>query len=139
MATLGNFRKVYIVDASTYTWLAGEQSNSVNLTSNTIEVSDKDTVWQKFIAGTRGGSVTVDVHLDNTASQPQHKMLQALVAGTTVKVFVGTPGSGNTPSEGMACDAIVASVSDTNNNGEVASRSISLNLTGDPTFYPAAA
>lgn len=138
MATLGNSRKVYIVDSSTYTWLAGEQSNSVNLTSNTIEVSDKDTIWQKFIAGTRGGTVTVDVHLDNTASQPQHKMLSALVAGTTVKVFVGTLSS-NSPSEGMACDAIVSSISDTNNNGEVASRSISLQLTGDPTLYPATA
>lgn len=138
MATLGNSRKVYIVDSSTYTWLAGEQSNSVNLTSNTIEVSDKDTIWQKFIAGTRGGTVTVDVHLDNTASQPQHKMLSALVAGTAVKVFVGTLSS-NSPSEGMACDAIVSSISDTNNNGEVASRSISLQLTGDPTLYPATA
>lgn len=138
MATLGNFRKVYIVDASTYTWLAGEQSNSVNLSSNAIEVSDKDTVWQKYIPGTRGGTVSVDVHLDNTASQPQHKMLQALVAGTTVKVFVGTLAT-NAPSEGMACDAIVSSISETNNNGEVSSRSISLQLTGDPTFYPAAA
>ena len=51
--TTGNKRRAYLVDASTYTWLAGEQNNSVNLNGNLIDISDKSTDWQKWIAGVK--------------------------------------------------------------------------------------
>jgi hypothetical protein len=61
--------------------------------------------------------------------------LQALTAGSTVKVFIGTLNNG-APSQGDLFDAIVTAISDTNDVGAVSTRTISLTATGAPTHYP---
>ena len=142
MATLGNNRRVYIVTTSssttTYTWLTGEQTNSFNLTSEAIETSDKSTEWAQFISGKKGATAEVTVYADNTNAQ-QQAALKALITGADVKVFIGTltGTSTKTPSEGNVFSAIVTAISDTNDNGAVATRSISLTANGAVTHYPA--
>lgn len=135
---LGNARKFYIgtagQSATTYTWLAGEQNNSVTLNGNAIEVSDKNTVWQKFISGTRGGTAEVTVYADDEDAQ-QMAALDALFAGNTILCFVGTLAT-STPSAGIAFEAVINSISDTNDNNAVATRALSLTITGTPTLYP---
>ena len=137
---LGNSRKFYVGTSSgnpasiSYAWLAGEQNNSVNLNGNPIEVSDKNTVWQKFIQGVRGGTAEVVVMADDEDAQ-QMKALDSLVAGSTVLCFVGTLSS-STPSAGIAFEAIINNISDTNDNNAVATRTMSLTITGAPTLYP---
>ena len=141
MAELGNVRRVYLTTAAsggTYTWLTGEQTNSFNRTSEAIEVSDKSTIWQQFIAGKRGATASVTVFIDDTNEQ-QQKVLKALHGGTTVYCFIGkvtTSSTTTTPSAGDLFEAIVTSISDTNDNGAVASRAIELTVTGEPTHYP---
>ena len=139
MAKLGNKNKVYIGvtanNATTYTWLTGEQTNSVNLNGNPIEVSDKSAAWQKFIQGLRGGTVEVTVYADNTDAQ-QKAVLKALNDGTSLLGFIGELSSG-APSDGIAFEAIVSNISDTNDNNAVSSRSMSLTINGAPSFYPA--
>ena len=76
--TTGNKRRAYVVDASTYTWLAGEQNNSVNLNGNLIDISDKSTDWQKWIAGVKGGTISITVFTDNESAAEQKKFLNAL-------------------------------------------------------------
>lgn len=142
MATLGNNRRVYIVttasSTTTYTWLTGEQTNSFNLTSEAIETSDKSTEWAQFISGKKGATAEVTVYADDTNAQ-QQAALKALTTGVNVKVFIGTltGTSTKTPSEGDVFSAIVTSISDTNDNGSVATRSISLTANGAVTHYPA--
>ena len=142
MATLGNNRRVYIVttasSTTTYTWLAGEQTNSFNLTSEAIETSDKSTEWAQFISGKKGATAEVTVYADDTNAQ-QQAALKALTTGADVKVFIGTltGTSTKTPSEGDAFSAVVTAISDTNDNGSVATRSISLTANGAVTHYPA--
>ena len=134
---LGNARKFYLgagTGTITYTWLAGEQNNSVTLNGNAIEVSDKNTVWQKFIAGTRGGTADVTVSADDQDTQ-QMALLDSLAAGTTVFCFVGTLEN-STPTAGIAFEAVINSISDTNDNNSVATRALSLTVTGTPTLYP---
>ena len=137
---LGNSRKFYVGTSSgnpasiSYAWLAGEQNNSVNLNGNPIEVSDKNTVWQTFIQGVRGGTSEVVVMADDEDAQ-QMKALDSLVAGSTVLCFVGTLAS-STPSAGIAFEAIINNISDTNDNNAVATRTMSLTITGAPTLYP---
>ena len=63
-------------------------------------------------------------------------MLQAFYTDQTVKVFIGKVGSNNTPTEGEAFDAVIVSISDTNDAGAVATRSLSLASKGAPTLYP---
>ena len=138
MATLGNTRRAYITIGSSgtpTTWLAGEQTNSFNRTAEAIEVSDKSTVWAQFISGKRGATAEITVYTDDTSAGPQYNAIKALHQGLTVRVFIGVL-SGSSPSEGDVFTAIVTNVSDTNDNGSVATRSISLTATGEVTHYP---
>lgn len=142
MAELGNKRKFYLVagtPSAAYTWLAGEQTNSFNRTADAIEVSDKETEWKKFIYGTKGATAEVTVYTDDASSSPQKDFLKALHEGQTVRCFVGKLGTGQspTPSEGDSFEAIVNAVSDTNDNGTVATRNLSLTANGAVTHYPA--
>ena len=141
MAQLGNTRRVYIVTGSsskTYTWLSGEQNNSFNRTAEAIEDSDKSTEWAQFLSGKKGATAEVTVYTDDNDAQ-QKAALAALEAGTPVSVFIGTLSSGSSPapSEGDAFKAIITAINDTNDNGAVASRSLSLTATGAVTHYPA--
>lgn len=138
MAQLGNERRCYITDAkgSTFTWLAGEQNNSFTRTAEAIEVSDKSTDWTQFIAGKKNATASVTVFLDDDATKPQMQMLEALHKGEKVYCFIGVVGTDNTPTTGDLFEAIVTDCSDTNDFGAVATRSISLQVTGEPTHYP---
>lgn len=138
MAVLGNTRKAYITIGSSgtpTTWLAGEQSNNFNRTAEAIEVSDKSTVWAQFITGKRGATAEITVYTDDTSAGPQYNAIKALHTGATVRVFIGVL-SGNAASQGDVFTAIVNAVSDTNDTGAVASRTISLTATGEVTHYP---
>ena len=137
-ATLGNSRKAYIGATSgsstTYSWLTGEQSNTLTINANQVEVSDKSTVWQKFISGVKGATAEVTVFADNNDTQ-QKAVIAGLFNGQDVAVFIGTLDN-STPSEGDAFMAVVNSVSDTNDNGSVSTRTISLTANGAVTHYP---
>ena len=143
MAELGNTRRVYIITKSTgengadvYTALKGEQSNNVNRSAESIDISDKDTgSWSSTMAGKKSLTVDVTVYADNTE---QKVFLDAFYKDQTVKVFIGKLGDGNTPVEGEAFDAVITSISDTNDAGAVATRSMSLASKGAPTVYPQA-
>jgi predicted secreted protein len=140
MAELGNTRRVYIVtgDGTTYTALKGEQTNSVNRSAESIDISDKDTgAWGSTMAGKKSLTVDVTVYADNTDTN-QKQLLNAFYLDQTVKVFIGKLGSGNTPAEGEAFDAVITSISDTNDAGAVATRAMSLASKGQPTIYPEA-
>lgn len=138
MAELGNTKRVYIVTGtgSSYTVLKGEQSNSVNRSSESIDISDKDTgAWGSTMPGKKSLTLDVTVYADNTDAQ-QKAMLNAFYKDQTVKVFVGKMGDGNTPAEGEMFDAVITSINDTNDAGAVATRAMSLASKGAPTLYP---
>ena len=136
MAQLGNERRVYIVTGTTptYTWLSGEQSNSFNRTAEAIETSDKSSEWAQFLSGKKGATAEVTIYTDDSDAQ-QKAALSALNGGDTVRVFIGTL-SQSAPSEGDLFTAVVTAISETNDNGSVSTRSISLTATGAPTHYP---
>lgn len=138
MAELGNKRRVYIItnDGANYTALKGEQSNSVNRSAESIDISDKDTgAWGSTMAGKKSLTVDVTVYANNTE---QKAFLDAFYMDQTVKVFIGKLDDENTPVEGEAFDAVITSISDTNDVGAVATRSMSLASKGAPTVYPQA-
>ena len=134
MAELGNARRVYIVtgSGSSYTAMKGEQSNSVNRSAESIDVSDKDTGnWGSTIPGKKSLTVDVTVYTDNEDSD-QSALLNAFYEGATVQVFIGKAGG---PSkEGELFEATIVSISDTNDAGAVATRQISLASMGEPTL-----
>ena len=140
MAELGNNRRVYIVTGTsslTYTVLAGEQTNNFNRTAEAIETSDKSATWAQFISGKKGATAEVTVYT-NDADLQQKAALTGLHTGAKVKVFIGTLSTGTTPAPtaGDLFEAYVTAISDTNDNGAVASRSLSLTATGAVTHPP---
>jgi predicted secreted protein len=131
---------VYIVtgSGSSYTVLKGEQSNSVNRSAESIDISDKDSgAWGSTMPGKKSVTLDVTVYADNSDAQ-QKQLLNAFYTDQTVKVFVGKVGSNNTPTEGEAFDAVIVSIGDTNDAGSVATRAMSLASKGAPTLYPEA-
>lgn len=138
MAILGNHIKAYVRiynDGDDFCWLGGEQSNTVNRTAEAIDVSDKEDVWAKFIAGKRGATVEITVFAD-ASDTAQSNAIEALVEGTRVEYAIGGIDDSMEPEFGDYGIAIVTAVSDTNDYGSVASRTISLTATGANSFTP---
>lgn len=139
---LGNHIKAYIRCESVedsldvYTWLGGEQSNSVNRTAEAVEVSDKSDDWAQFIAGKRGATIEITVFAD-ADDAAQLASIEALVAGARVEYAIGGINEDDDePEFGESGVAIITAVSDTNDFGSVASRTISLTATGESVFTP---
>ena len=120
-----------------FTWLKGEQNSSVNINSEMLETSDKSTKYRQYIPGMIGGTIDLTVFADNDSSSPQAKMLASLHKGEPVYVFVGILGDGETgPAEGDLAEAYVTSVGNTYDVNGVATRAVSLQITGEITHYP---
>lgn len=140
MATSGNKRKLYLTTTKSqngpFTWLTGEQSNSLNLEAEMLESTDKSSEWRQFIAGIKGATAEVSVFADNSADSPQHQLIESLFKGESVYCFIGTLGSGDNPTEGDIFEALVSSISTPNEIGSIVTRSISLQVTGEVLHLP---
>lgn len=142
MATAGSERKIYLGvtsgNSSTYTWISGETSNSLNLNNTAIDVSDKSSIWDSFISGSKNWDANADFNLDNSATAKQKELLQSLVAGTQVSIFIGILSSG-APADGVAGNALIESISESSERSGVITRSITFKGVGAPTpTFPAA-
>ena len=132
MAVAGNKMKVYLTDASKskFTWLVGEQTSSINLSADMLEVSDKSSEWKQYIPSIKGGTIDVTLFAEYGNAQ-QEELMDSLMVGNKVYVFVGEITGTNTPSKGYLCAAYVTSISDSFDNAGVVSRSVSLQITGE--------
>lgn len=128
---LGNDKKAYIKLSTNYTWLGGEQNNSLNRSAEALETSDKSNAWKQFISGAKEASVEITVYAKKD-DPAQMAVLGSLISGETVDWFIGELGD-STPLSGDYGKAIVTAVNDTNNYNAVATRSISLKATGEVT------
>ena len=137
MAVSGRTRKIYLSssDKSTNTWIAGEISNSLDISRETFGGTDKESLWDDFFAGKGSWSGSASFNLDNTAGGGQITLLNSIIAGTYVYLFVGEL-SGSAQSDGIFGKAIVTSVSESNADGSVSSRDISFQGCGAPTKVP---
>jgi hypothetical protein len=122
---LGNARKCYI-GSGTGVWIAGEQSNQFDMNGNLVETSDKESTWQTFIQGIRGATATVTCHVDTSSAQ-QLSLLTAITTGDDVDVVIAE----------YSFKAKVASCSETNDNGSVATRTFNLTANGAVTIAAA--
>ena len=137
----GNKRRVYLSQsgsASSNTWIAGEQSNSINFTNNALDASDKSTEWDQFISGNKNWTASATFNLDNAASQQQKTLLQSLVSGAVVNIFIGELGSTNGRVDGVAGTAIITAISETAERNGIITREVTFQGSGAPTMvYPA--
>ena len=138
MATSGRARKIYLSssDKATNTWIAGEISNSLDISRETFGGTDKTSLWDDFFAGKGSWSGSASFNLDNTANGGQISLLNSIISGDYVYIFVGELNKG-AQSDGIFGKAIVTSVSESNADGSVSSRDISFQGCGAPVKVPA--
>jgi hypothetical protein len=143
MAKSGRERKIYLTtivdnpdptpDVITNTWIAGETSNSLDISRETFGGGDKSSKWDNFFAGKGSWSGSASFNLDNSADQEQITLLNSLVAGTKVLLFIGELDEEEKQSDGIGGTAIITSISETNADGSVSSRDISFQGDGTPS------
>lgn len=139
MVKSGNKHRVYLTTGSgsgqgNDTWIAGEQSNTVDFSNNAIDASDKSTEWDQFISGNKNWTAQATFNLDSAANNGQKTLLQSLVSGAKVKLFIGELGSGNGRAEGTAGEAIITAISQTAERNGILSRQVTFQGTGAPTI-----
>ena len=137
MAVSGRTRKIYLSssDKLTNTWIAGEISNSLDISRETFGGTDKASLWDDFFAGKGSWSGSASFNLDNTSGGKQIALLNSIIAGDYVYLFVGEL-NGTAQSDGIFGKAIVTSVSESNADGSVSSRDISFQGCGAPVKVP---
>ena len=108
----------------------------MDISRETFGGTDKESLWDDFFAGKGSWSGSASFNLDNTAGGGQITLLNSIIAGTYVYLFVGEL-NGGTQSNGIFGKAIVTSVSESNADGSVSSRDISFQGCGAPTKVPA--
>lgn len=143
MAKSGRERKIYLTtivegeganpDVTTNTWIAGETSNSLDISRETFGGGDKSSTWDDFFAGKGSWSGSASFNLDNSADEKQITLLDSLVAGTKVLLFIGELDENDAKSDGIGGTAIITSISETNADGSVSSRDISFQGDGTPS------
>ncbi len=138
MAVSGRTRKIYLSssDKSTNTWIVGETSNSLDISRETFGGGAKEDDWDDFFAGRGSWTASASFNLDNSADKNQISLLNSLIAGTEVYLFIGTV-TGGAQTEGVWGKALVTSVSESNADGSVSSRDVSFQGCGAPTKVPA--
>jgi len=98
--------------------------------------TDKGSLWDDFFAGKGSWSGSASFNLDNTASGGQISLLNSIISGDYVYIFVGEL-NGTAQGNGIFGKAIVTSVSENNADGSVSTRDISFQGCGAPTKVPA--
>jgi hypothetical protein len=145
MAVSGRTRRVYLTKVkggvTTYPWIAGETSNSLDISREVFGGGDKSKSWDSFFAGKGNWNGSASFNLSNKASDEQIGLLTSLKAGDKVVVFVGdlveTAKNVFSLSDGIGGEAYITSISETNSDGSVSSRDISFQGDGEPSYTAA--
>ena len=140
-AQLGNKQKAYICsgadDITTVSdaiWIGCETSNNANRTQEAVECSDKSSNWAKFLSAKRAGTFEVTAYADN-GDAGQVEALKGIHVNDKVHFAIAVSGADDWDDMEYG-DCIVTAISDTNDFGAVATRTISLQATGPLNHYP---
>lgn len=132
MAENGSKRKVYVVTTGTpdvNTAIGGEMSNSVTINNTIIDISDKDSAWAENISGQKSWSVSASFNIVKGATGEQKKIFDKLVSGEKVKIFIGEL-DGTTQEDGWVGEALIESMSESNEKDASVTREVSFTGTG---------
>ena len=126
----GSAYKLYVskVGADNTTPLVGESTSTLNITADALEVSDKSSPWKQYIAGMRGATLSATLYADDDDAS-QKLLISSLMAGDTVMVRLARK-VGQSYNGDYSAQAIITSIGLTMQNGGVASRDVSFQITG---------
>lgn len=129
----GSAYKLYVSKTdSTTTPLVGESTSTLNITADALEVSDKSSPWKQYIAGMRGATISATLYADDTDAT-QKTLINSLMAGDKVTISLKRYANQIMVGEYNAT-AIITSIGLTMQNGGVATRDVSFQITGELRF-----
>ena len=137
----GSAYRLYVTKAGTSntTPLVGESTSTLNITADALETSDKSSEWKQYIAGMRGATLSATLYADDTDAK-QRLLLTSLMAGDQVEISLSRIVNGTYDGSYQA-KAIITSIGLSMQNGAVATRDVSFQITGElhVTIYGTAA
>lgn len=129
MAIAGKTHRVYMVTGvSTNTVVAGEISSNWTVNGEVIDVSDKDSDWFQGIMGRKSWEASAS--FTYAVNSNQETFFTSLTAGTEVSLFIGQVTTG-TQTAGVLGTALVASISQANEDNGKVTRDITFTGTGE--------
>lgn len=119
---------MYLVTGeSTNTALVGELSSQWTINGNIIDVSDKDSSWFEGMAGNKSGEASASLTFQKGTNQ--ETIMDALLAGSAVSIFIGEVSSG-AQADGILGSALIASISESDPDNDKVTWDISFTFTG---------
>ena len=112
---------------STNTALVGELSSQWTINGNIIDVSDKDSSWFEGMAGNKSGEASASLTFQKGTNQ--ETIMDALLAGSEVSIFIGEVSSG-AQADGILGSALIASISESDPDNDKVTWDISFTFTG---------
>ena len=130
----GSAYRLYVTKAgaSNTTPLVGESTSTLNITADALETSDKSSPWKQYIAGMRGATISATLYADDTDAT-QKLLLTSLMAGDVVDINLARLVNGSYVGTYEA-KAIITSIGLSMQNGGVATRDVSFQITGKLQF-----
>ena len=116
-----------VTGESTNTALVGELSSQWTINGNIIDVSDKDSSWFEGMAGNKSGEASASLTFQKGTNQ--ETIMDALMAGSAVSIFIGEVSSG-AQADGILGSALIASISESDPDNDKVTWDISFTFTG---------
>lgn len=116
-----------VTGESTNTALVGELSSQWTINGNIIDVSDKDSSWFEGMAGNKSGEASASLTFQKGTNQ--ETIMDALLAGSAVSIFIGEVSSG-AQADGILGSALIASISESDPDNDKVTWDISFTFTG---------
>ena len=116
-----------VTGESTNTALVGELSSQWTINGNIIDVSDKDSSWFEGMAGNKSGEASASLTFQKGTNQ--ETIMDALLAGSEVSIFIGEVSSG-AQADGILGSALIASISESDPDNDKVTWDISFTFTG---------
>lgn len=129
----GSAYKLYVSKTgANSTPLVGESTSTLNITADALETSDKSSEWKQYIAGMRGATISATLYADDTDAT-QKTLIDSLMAGDSVNISLRRYVNNTVVGE-YSGKAIITSIGLSMQNGGVATRDVSFQITGKLQF-----
>lgn len=130
--TVGNVWRIYIKETATNTAIGGEVSGSLSINANTVDMSDKDSLWDEIQTGSKNWSISGEFVRDSAASSEQSKLVTKMLTeqSTEIGVVIARIGDASKVIEGYEGKAVITSIEQTFGKNEASKINVSFQGNG---------
>lgn len=130
--TVGNDWRIYIKETATNVAIGGEMSGSLSINANTVDMSDKDSIWDEVQTGSKNWATSGEFVRDSAANSQQSKLIAKMLTdqSTEVTVIIARIGDASKVLEGYEGKAVITSIEQTFGKNEASKINVSVQGNG---------